>query len=328
MKINIKIKPRFFIALLILGYVVFASYYLMNQKSNSIELKTPEGEKVEVVDSNSNQNSTGDTISRLKDTYKDKMTIIFFYDGYKSQEKALSYIKVLKEALVILEPFKSSSDTLLYKTFTTDSQKCDVKNNQLICSEKLIESFKNLGVDHFKVVILSPLDFQSSAEPARGKNSWITVSTFQGDTPEEEFNRFLGAQFAQNLGRSLGLSLETGSNSIEQNQYSKLPNCASSEAEAEEWWGPYTLQFDTVGYYSGCGGSATSVYPEQGTLMSDSPVKESYGVVSEDYLRGIVQCMYGNKNSISYPAGRAIVDIPTAKNCEAFRGLYPTFWEQ
>ncbi len=324
------IKPRFFIFLLIIGYGIFAVIYtLSNTSQKPVELKTPEGDVVETVDSSSNSDTNNsDKVRKLKNTYKDKMTIIFFYDGYKSQEKALSYIKVLKEALVILEPFKSSSDTLLYKTFTTDSQKCDVKNNQLICSEKLIESFKNLGVDHFKVVILSPLDFQSSAEPARGKNSWITVSTFQGDTPEEEFNRFLGAQFAQNLGRSLGLSLETGSNSIEQNQYSKLPNCASSEAEAEEWWGPYTLQFDTVGYYSGCGGSATSVYPEQGTLMSDSPVKESYGVVSEDYLRGVVQCMYGNKNSISYPAGRAIVDIPTAKNCEAFRGLYPEFWEE
>lgn len=326
---KIKIKPRFFIFLLIIGYAVFAGIYLWNSgDSSTISLETPEGERVETV--NSTGNDSDDALARLKEIYKDKLTVIFFYDGYENQKQALSYIELLKETLAIVEPFKSSNDTLLYKTFTTDSQKCSVKNNLLVCDEKLVESFKNLGVDHFKVVILSPLDFNSSVQPARGINSWMTVSTFKGEVPDEEFNRFIGAEFAQHLGMSLGLLPELSSSSAAtlETNFSGRPNCASSLEEAQAWWGSYTLQFDAVSYNPGCGGSSSHLHPELGTIMSDSPEKESYGYVSEDYLRGALQCFYGNKSSITYPAGRAIVELDYARNCGAFRELYPEFWNE
>lgn len=325
----IVVKKRFFILFVILMLVSGALFYLRNsQETGSIHFKTVENGKF----TQARPATRDEELQKLKDQYKNKFVVVFFYDGYTSQQEALVNVQILKETLSIIEPFKSLNGGIVYKIFTTDSQKCNVKESGglrlLVCDKNLISSFKQLGIDHFKLVILSPLEFVSTAQSARGLNSWMTLSTFKGSVTPEEFNRFLGLQFAQNLGKSLGLSSEgdaSGSASLAVNPVSHEPNCAKDEELARLWWGGYTSVFSNIGYFKGCNGNPNFVYPEQNTIMSRNPQKESYGRVSEDYLRQVLSCFYIEKEKVD---GQVATYSATLSSCHAFKNQYSLFWQE
>lgn len=327
------VAPRAIFLLWIL--IGIGAYFLIRavlSHNNFTVLLAPPAEKTSVYKINTESPKPVDEsqAQKLKEQYRNKFVLIFFYDGYSSQASALAQIQVLKATLNIVEPFKSYSDMVATKVFTTDSQKCRVKETGnvklLICDKKLIESFKLLGIDHFKLVILSPLEFSSTAITARGSNSWITLSTFNKGMSQESYNRFLGLQFAQNLGVSLGLSQEGTVSNKDMKSLEQDPNCADNEQRAKTWWGPYTKVFKEVGYFKGCNGDNSLIYPEQDTLMSQTPKKENYGHVSEDYLKQVLTCFYGN--------GEKVKDIKVAtysatlSSCSLFKDKYPLFWQQ
>lgn len=268
-----------------------------------------------------------------------KLTIIFFYDGYELQKDALLYVEVMKESLDSVEPFKSMKDAIAFKVFTTDDKKCRVENRVLVCDPKLIDSFRKLGTDHFKVVLMSPEVFESSAGYAQGKNSWITISTNAGTLNPADEKRWLGILFTHFLGKSLGLFNEYDEKSyslipsiseqeIAQKGFitSGFPNCAPGLDTAKKWWGGYVGAFPEVGYFQGCGGSKEFYYPEKNTLMSSDPQKESYGRVSTDYLRGVLSCFYAGENSITFPAGESATQSAKLSSCSEFKSDYPNFW--
>lgn len=274
---------------------------------------------------------------------KGKLTIIFFYDGYASQQDALTYVEVLKATLDLVEPFRSMKDLIAFKVFTSDGKKCNAEGTPkvLVCDPKLIESFKRLGIDHFKVVLLSPDEFTPIAPMSRGANSWISISTYQGSLSLQQEKRWVGIIFAKLLGKSLGLQPEYADvenltpvkeaaqdSKVNTSQLYGRPNCAPDKDTAEKWWGPYAHIFSNVSYNSGCGGSNEYFYPVKNTLMSEDPQDQSYGMVSEDYLRGILSCFYGDKESIIFPAGFSSTISASFKSCTAFTKDFPNFWDE
>ncbi len=275
-------------------------------------------------------------IASSRTTSGGKLTIIFFYDGYDTQNTALGYIEVFKKAIGLIEPFKSMPDSILYKTFTTDDSKCRVEADPklLTCDKELIESFRKLGIDHFKVVLMSPSDFTSLAPISRGKNSYLTISTYQGALNPDAHKRYLGLEFTNLLGHSLGLSYEmtTPSATLKDppngvrraESLSGKPNCAPDLATAKVWWGKYAGDTSETGFFKGCGEKDGSYFPEEHTLMSTDPQKESYGQVSADYLRGVLACFYGNEEKITYPAQKN--KQVGLENCSEFKNQYPNFW--
>lgn len=363
---KIIIRRRFFVIAGIIGLLILA-YFFLGERAKERYIAGLEKAQVEVLGNNktskSSQNPKQEAIEKLKENYKNKFVIIFFYDGYKDQNEALNYIAVMKGALDLIEPFKSLKEGIVYKTFTTDSDKCKVEVNSkqkfLTCDPKLIDSFRNLGIDRFKLVILSPLEFTSTALPARGSNSWMTISTSLENRTRDENKRLIGLQFAQNLGRALGLASEdnlaTNSAQIAKSLVENPPNCAKDQTQAEAWWGGYPSIYNkeaslrssaspavlNVGYFKGCLNNPEFIYPEEGTLMSNSPKKESYGKVSEDYLRGILSCYYMDKetlrtsaspavlrDSILFGAGETATYSATLNSCSLFKKDYPDFWSK
>lgn len=334
---KIKFKPRFFIILAVFLAAGVGVVMLFNQE-REVLLKTVEKGRIMPI------TTRGTALKNLKDQYKNKFVVIFFYDGYTDQNQALNAIQVLKAATILVEPFKSFESDIVFKSFTTDSTKCHVKEENaknlpagrrglLVCDAKLIGSFKSLGIDHFKLVILSPLDFSPTVLPARGSNSWMTLSTFQGNLSTADHKRFLGLTYMQSLGRSLGLGTEddvspTASDSAATLVLQRSPNCALDESQAKDWWGEATSVSAQIGYFKGCLGNSSYVYPEQDTLMSGHPKKESYGVVSTDYLRGVLACFYGNKAKPVFPAGQEATYSATLESCSMFKNAYPSFWTE
>lgn len=269
-----------------------------------------------------------------------KLTIVFYYEGYQSQEAALVDIEVFKKAIELVEPFKSLKGNLSYKVFTADSEKCKVDSSTryLVCDKELIDSFRALGTDRFKVVLIAPKDFIPAAESARGKNSWISISTTPSGVQDDKKREWMGIMVTRLLAYSLGVSYETGDKTpevtippeaiIESLSYNGRPNCAPNKETAEKWWGSYTKIFPNIQYFQGCGGHKDYYYPQEGTLMSLDPKKETYGLVSEDYLRGVLTCFYGKKDDIVYPAGKQATYSASLQNCEAFTSQYSNFWAE
>lgn len=249
-------------------------------------------------------------LTELKKDYGDKFTIVFFYDGFKEQNEALGKIEILKAALFTTEPFKSLKDQIAFKIFTTEGRVCNIDGagKALTCDKRMMEGFSKLGINHLKVVVLSPLVFNSSSILTRGKNSLITISTDPGKLNEADAKRWLGIVFMQELGHSLGLRYEYFTAKPSQFQDGDtvgLPNCSLSGQG-----------------YKGCGGNDNAFYPEQNTLMSDDPRKERYGQVSEDYLRGVISCFYAGKENI--------IGLTNSQDslCSSFKKKFPNFWNE
>lgn len=294
-----------------------------------------------------NKNAAAEVvISEIKKEHGNKFNIIFFYDSYDNQKDALLDIEVFKQALDLVEPYKSLKDIITFKTLTSEGEKCRVENKGkkiLVCDKELVESFNRLGIERFKLVILSPLSFTPAATIARGKNSALYISTFQGALTRAELNRFLGQIFIHELGHSLGLRDEYSrerpaesvidkelANALSSNKAYQpaAPNCAPDETTAKSWWGEYIGVFKGVDIYPGCAGRDTYFYPEKDTLMSDNPGSESYGQVSEDYIRGALSCFFSNKESLIWPAGLEATYSAKLKNCDSFKGEFPNFWNE
>lgn len=274
-----------------------------------------------------------------KDT-QGKLTLIFFYDGFNTQKQAVDAVNVFKEVLKDVKPFSDVEDLLAYKIFTTDGKKCHAENDTLVCDPKLIESFKKLGVDHFKVILLSPDEFNSGAPLSRGSNSFISLSTFNSNMSIQDHNRWMGILFTQLLGRSLGIHSEyTDIKKMKtpvpppdgvtvKKLKSSQPNCAPDMQTAEKWWGNYAKIFPEVSYNKGCEENPAGYYPEKNTLASDFPQKEGYGIVSEDYLRGVLYCFYGDKESILPTTGKYASVSASIKSCDTFKKDFPNFWKE
>lgn len=324
--------------LVVIGYVLFNAY-TASRLVNPQERLQPIGKIL---------NSTSEKIQQIAgvktaDKSKNVLTIIFFYDGYVSQKEAQVDAEIMQKALELVEPFKSLKDHLEYKVFTTDTRQCkvDSDSNYLVCDKELIDSFRKLGTDRFKVVLMSQENFTAVSEKARGKNSWLSIPTNPPNLTAQQKKEWLGISITKLLGHSLGLSYEGVSTpsaavtvSIPPEAIVKSlngdprPNCAQDLKTAQKWWGGYAKIFPNVNYFQGCGENSKYYYPEEGTLMSLAPKKETYGRVSEDYLRGVLTCFYGKGKSITFAAGKEATYSASLKNCGTFISQYPNFWNE
>lgn len=268
----------------------------------------------------------------------DNLTILFYYDGYQDKNLALRHVGLLQGALKNVEPFKSSN-VLHSRVITSGTEKCQVEKgpqNILRCDKSLIDDINELGIKHFKLVVLSPKDFVPNARQARGKNSTIYLPSFKGALTDEEVNVFLTRFFLHELGHSLGLrdeyKFERNDNASPEQISENIayqpaqPNCAPDKATAQQWWKEYEST-GLITYENGCAGMERYVYPQKTTLMSVEPEPETFGVVSEDYLRGILTCFYGAgtayERALKGSSGKPLLGI-----CDTFKKQYPNFWTE
>lgn len=302
---KIKKNTFAFLSILFLISIFILGYFAMNK----INLQLLEGEEgLELLS------------HKEKIENNNKLTFVIFLDGYTNTKDGLIYEEVIKTVLQRLKPFGAYQDIIIFKTVTTQGQKCVVKKidnrDTLYCQDKLFDSIKSQKIGRYKIIILSPLDFISSSEYARGKNSAIYISTFKGQLTDAKLRQWVGILFAQELGHALGLSYEyfekKPSSYITDDTYG-LPNCAKNKDNAIKWWGEYVVQNPEIGYFTGCGNGDKYIYPEKNTLMSNFPKKDSYGIVSEQYLEKVLSCFYKNIQDAT---------------CTDFRKQYPLFWEE
>lgn len=294
MKISSDHIVSFIISVVVLVLLVYGGWFMYNQSGNRV-----------LVD------------SKDAPLYKNKFVIFFVYDGYTDKKDALLPIAVFKETLNLVAPFTSMQDSIVTKTFATGGAFCHPAQingkDRLNCEQKVFDALKKLGALHYKTVIVSPISFSSFSDYGRQDNNALYISTYKGSLKDADFKRWMGIVFSQELGHSLGLSYEyfkSKPSQFGEDASSSLPNCAPDAKTAKKWWAGYKKKT----YFKGCAGGDTFLYPEQNTLMSDLPQKQSYGVVSQDYLTGILSCFYVKKTSFTGSLGE--------KSCLDFKNTY------
>ncbi len=116
---HIIIRLRFFLLLILViaGAVLLIQFIF---KDKSIIKSFEKGRIVQIV------NPKEAAIQKVKDQYKDKFVLIFFYDGYANQNEALNYINVLKATLGIVEPFKTFESDIVAKSLGTKNKASNV----------------------------------------------------------------------------------------------------------------------------------------------------------------------------------------------------------
>lgn len=280
-------------------------------------------------------------LETIKKQYGNKLVIIFFYDGYNSQDEAVSDVKILINVLDTVEPYKSLSDLITYKIITSDKDICSVINygsgKTLVCDKYTLGGIQRLGIDHIKLVALSPKDFVPTAPVAHGFGTVMSISTYKGIRPRVGYEQKIKQDFATGLGKSLGLFREySDTRALSENLdfpqnmlLTKLsthfgkPNCAPNLETAQKWWGNYAKKFKEVGFFRGCSDNPDYYYPQKNTLMSENPKGGTYGRVSEDYLRGVISCFYADKEAFVLSNGSTGYN-----SCKEFKKMYPSFWEE
>lgn len=323
------------LVLIVIG-VVFAGSFLTNRHRASIVEVSQD--RVSDVSEVVKKYGTPQLSNEAKKS-GNHLTILFYYDGYQDETKALRQIGLMQGALKNTQPF-ASSEVIATKIITSGSDRCKVERraqNILVCDKGLINEINKLNIEHFKLVILSPKDFVPNAKVTRGKNSALYLPAHQGVLTEEELNVFLTRFFLHEIGHTFGLRDEYAFERSGSQNYEAVsdnvayqaarPNCAPDRKTAETWWGSYAKAIDKVDYQAGCAGNKTFYYPQSDTVMSANPQDADYGKVSEDYLRGALDCFYGQKDTISYLKSDTAVPGRVEK-CNEFRQLYPKFWRE
>lgn len=141
---------------------------------------------------------------KIKEEHLNKLVVIFYYDGYKSQTHAVMHANILADVLKTKNPFKELQDVVTFKILTS-GEICDVVGKELVCEPRHIDALKKLGIDHIKIVVLHPEEFTPSFDHAFGADSLITIPTKQleGESDAGFIKRIQGI-FEDYLRKSLG----------------------------------------------------------------------------------------------------------------------------
>ncbi len=294
MAIKIVKKSRFFVVLfvvLILVMVLVLNFVL--------DFKSEAKEPVKVSQKNNNSIEFNQEDYRLPQKINPQgLNLVFFADQYPSWSEFEEDISSLMQEIKKIEPWKSYSLFNLYKINPKKSGLCyiKVKNERksvLRCQEEINNYLNNLPLERFKLIVLSKQKFQSWANMVRLKNSGIFFS-IPSSLDDDTTKKTHGLLFAHLLGHAFGLKDEETFVLAKAGGAPHTPdgpNCAPDASTAEKWWGDLAKQFPKVGYFQSCCSNKNYIKPTQSSIMNlntDSSIVYTYGPVSEDYLKKVL----------------------------------------
>jgi hypothetical protein len=287
-----------FIFPLIIGKPAF---YLLN-KMESLSIK-----KSEVIDLSKNKIKFNNEEYKLPENINPQgLNLIFLADQYSSWEEFEGDINGVMGELRNIEPWKSYQNFNIYKINPKEMGLCYIKTKDerkpvLRCRTDINNYLNNLPLDKFRLIVLSRQEFQSWANLTRYENSGIFFSIPKAltDPNEQRVNALLLAHL---LGHTFGLKDEeifVIAKAFGAPHTPDGPNCAPDATTAEKWWGDLAKKDKMVGYFKGCAGDETFIKPTVSSIMNlntGAPIVYTYGPVSEDYLKKVLNYCFSANN--------------------------------
>jgi len=253
------------------------------------------------------------------------LNLVFFADQYSSWPEFESDIDALMGEIKKIEPWQSYEALNIFKINPKTGGLCwikvkDERKPVLRCGEEINDYLGVFSFERFRLIVLSRQEFQSWANMTRLQNSGVFFSLPQGliDGTAKKTN---GLLLAHLLGHVFGLKDEEIFVLAKDGGAPHTPdgpNCAPDAVTAESWWGGLAKQYSQIGYFKGCCGNESFIKPVQSSIMNlntGAEISFSYGPVSEQYLKKILDYCFGSG------------DPSAAKNDKTFFEQYPEFKE-
>lgn len=301
MSFRTRIFFGFFLAFLIVSALYF---YFLNSRPPAVFSRQPAetaGNPVNPIRNKEISNGVKFNAEEFKLSEKINsggLNLIFLADQYPSWEEFENDINVLMEGLKTIEPWKSYQLYNIYKINPKKTGLCYIKVKDerkpvLRCQPEINNYLNSLPLAAFRLIVLSRQEFQSWANLVRLKNSGVFFSV-PAALKEDMDKKTYGLLFAHLLGHTFGLKDEEIFVLAQAGGAPHAPdgpNCAPDAAVAEKWWGDLAKKYPEVGYFKGCAGDENYIKPTVASIMNlntGSPVVFTYGPVSEDYLRKVL----------------------------------------
>ena len=309
-----RIRKRNVFIIIIVSILAVGLFWKLSSKSLSTIMQTDTPTRLDNtawLDTHFNWKGLNPLVYTVPETiYPRGLNLLFIADAFNTQDEFIDAVDVILKAMKQTEPWKSHAEINAFLIFQNSSTICMVKEENsyapvLKCGKELIALAQTLPLVNVKVVVLSRQSFVSWANVSRFENSFVFYSM-----PEsKQTDTFNLKIFIHEFAHGFGLRDETRSiiaDSGSAPARPEGPNCAPNVAVAKLWWGKYlkhedgALIFDStnndVGFYFGCAGNQDYLRPTQKSLMNiqDFPDADTYGLVSEDYLRKVLKYCYSS----------------------------------
>lgn len=254
------------------------------------------------------------------------LNLIFLADQYLSWKEFENDINALTGELKTIEPWRSYQFFNIYKINPKELGLCyvKIKNERkptLRCQSEINNYLNNLPLENFRLIVLSRQEFQSWANVVRLKNSGIFFSA-PAALKEKSEQRVNALLLAHLLGHTFGLKDEeifVLARDGGAPHASDGPNCAPDAATAEKWWGDLTKKYPEVGYFKGCAGNENYIKPTVASIMNlntGAPIVYSYGPVSENYLKKVLNyCFTSDSFNRAKADWKFFEQYPEFKEC-------------
>lgn len=276
-------------------------------------------------------NADGITIDIPEKIYPRGLNIVFVSDYFTSFEEFKAATDKIIASMKTVESWKSYKDFNFFLIFDSRSRSCEVNEDEYLtpklkCSTELISIIRRLPLVKLKIAVISRRNFVSWANLTRFDNSFI----FYNLPKDKEDDTFQKKIFLHEFAHGFGLRDETSSVVAQAGSAPTLPggpNCAPTVGIAKKWWGGYltqsgnTIMFDStkneVGFYFGCAGNRDYFRPTQKSFMNiqDFPDADSYGPVSEAYLKKVLDYCFSEKRYKESDDPEFFTMYPEFKEC-------------
>ncbi|MFA6520408.1 MAG: hypothetical protein WCT44_02245 [Candidatus Paceibacterota bacterium] len=303
---------RFIIFILAL-LAVFALMWLASRVFKNVPfISTPEENSDKWLDDTFNWQNLDKTIYAVPENiYPRGFNLLFVADDFLSFDEFKVSVKKIVAEMKKVEPWKSHSEINIFMIYQNDPILCEVKEEKMYapmlkCGKDLIKLVQTLPLIKVKVIVVSREQFVSWSNTSRLENTFVFYS-LPANKEEDAFNYKI---FLHELAMGFGLREEMRSIMAESGSAPARPegpNCAPTVDIAKDWWGDFVRRADStlvfsrakndVGFYFGCAGNQDYIRPTQKSLMNiqDFPDAETYGPVSEDYLKKVLQYCFSGK---------------------------------
>lgn len=216
------------------------------------------------------------------------LVLVFTPLHYEQIERFRADVSVMMSRLEVTAPFDEYKNRIaswivyLPKEESEEIFKATDNHPYLKVRLDFLESVAaKVGRSSFKVVILDAQRRVSCAE----LSSITDMSLIIIGRNRYGNNESLAKGFLHELGHALGLRDESLDEQARQHCPPGPPNCATTQKDAQDWWGDLAKTKQGVGFIKGCCGNSEYLRPTIASLMNDADKTNDFGPVNERYLQ-------------------------------------------
>ncbi|MFC1657885.1 hypothetical protein ACFL1D_00715 [Candidatus Omnitrophota bacterium] len=218
------------------------------------------------------------------DKTKAALNLVFYALNYPEEQDSSEDIDVILESLKKTKPFDEFNNFAIWYANLPKEEKNSIFKSTpgfppLKVRQDFLDYISERLKSNYKLIIIDYSGSLSCAELSSIDKLSLIILGRKRYTSSGSFAK----GFLHELGHSLGLREEC----VRCNQLCAPgpPNCATTQEDAQEWWGDLAKNYSRVRFINGCCGNKDYIRPTIASLMNNTDKAGDFGPVNERFLR-------------------------------------------